>query len=169
LKIRIAQKDDLEQIVAIYNQAIRNRQTGDIHELTIYDREVWFAQHNEDKFPIFVCETEGQISAWLSISKYRPGREAFRNVGEISYYVDEKKLGMGFGKSIVEYSLNYLEKTEIKILVAIILGSNIKSIEFISDFGFVEWGRFPGIAEIDGKNIDHVYMGLTLGTRNSLK
>jgi len=159
VKIKTASKDDLEQIVAIYNQAIRNRQTGDITEIAVSDRERWFDDHDNEKFPIFVGEYEERIAAWLSISRYRPGREAFRNVAEISYYVDENRIGHGLGTQIVEHALKYLESTSINVLIAIILGSNKESIEFIRKFGFVEWGRFPRIAEIDKESFDHVYMG----------
>lgn len=163
MKIRFATIDDLDSIVSIYNQAIRSRQTGDIAELTKDDRIDWFREHNTADFPVFVAEADGLIYGWLSLSKYRPGREAFAHVAEISYYVDQEFTGQGIGKNLMNYCLHYLRDKNIKILIAIILGSNTNSIEFTARCGFSQWAVLPGMARIDGKSIDHVYMGKNLG------
>ena len=47
----------------------------------------------------------------------------------------------------------------IEIIVALLLGSNAPSMNLLLKFGFEEWGRLPGIAEIDANRYDHLYMG----------
>jgi phosphinothricin acetyltransferase len=162
MTIRQAQLNDLDSIIAIYNQAIRNRQTGDITELTIQDRKSWFDDHDDINFPIFVYEDGDSVLGWLSLSRYRPGREAFAHVAEISYYIDEHQTGKGIGKRLMEHCIEYLKDKEVSILIAIILGSNTNSIAFTKNSGFELWAVLPEVAEIDGKAIDHVYMGKKL-------
>ena len=159
MQIRLATINDLSSIVKIYNQAIINRQTGDLSELTANDRKDWFSQHDNDNFPIFVAEENGEIIGWLSLSKYRSGRNAFIHCAEISYYVDMQNTGKGVGKKLFHHCLDYLGNKEITTLIAIILGSNTKSINFTGKFGFEVWGILPGVAMIDGQTIDHIYMG----------
>ena len=89
--IRKALITDLPAIVDIYNQAISSRNcTGDMACFTTEERIPWFESHvNNDITPVFVYETESKVVAVVSISSYRPGRQAFDKIGEISYYVDE--------------------------------------------------------------------------------
>jgi phosphinothricin acetyltransferase len=69
LKIRFAEYKDLEDIISIYNQAIKaENATADIKELNINDRENWFFEHNNDKYPIYLIELKNTIIGWGSIS-----------------------------------------------------------------------------------------------------
>jgi len=63
---------------------------------------------------------------------------------------------------LVEHSLDYLKNKDLRILIAIILGTNTRSIKFIEHFGFEIWAQLPALAETDGQLIDHVYMGKKL-------
>lgn len=162
IKIVPAVIDDLSRIVEIYNQAVRKHQTGDLTELTPELRTQWFEEHDFINFPVFVACEDNKIRGWLSISRYRPGRDAFKNVGEISYYVDQNYSGQHIGRQLVEHVLEYLKNKDLRILIAIILGTNTRSIKFIKQFGFEIWAQLPSLAEIEGQLIDHVYMGKRL-------
>lgn len=162
IKILPAGFHDLHSIVDIYNQAVRKHQTGDLTEQTIESRKTWFDEQNFSNFPVFVAKADEHVCGWLSISPYRSGRDAFRNVGEISYYVDQDFTGQRIGTQLVEHTFDYLENKELRILIAIILGTNTRSIKFIEKFGFEVWAQMPALAEIDGNLIDHVYMGKKL-------
>ena len=47
----------------------------------------------------------------------------------------------------------------IEIIVSTLLGSNAPSMNLLLKFGFEEWGRLTGIAEIDANRYDHTYIG----------
>ncbi len=89
--IREAKKDDLVVINSIYNQAVEAKyQTADLLPISIEIRQKWFLEHDTETYPIFVSEEQNKIVGWCSLSAYRKGREALKQVAEVSYYVHGK-------------------------------------------------------------------------------
>ena len=65
--IRIANINDLNSIVEIYNQTIPLKNvTADTSRVTVESRIEWFQQFNE-KRPLWVFESDNKVIAWLSI------------------------------------------------------------------------------------------------------
>ena len=158
--IRIAEVGDWESIVRIYNEAIDTRiSTADTDYVSIENKENWLKEHSEERCPIYVAENNAETEGWCSLSPYRYGRSAFDKTAEISYYISETHRGKGVGTGLVERAISDCSRLGIEILVAILLGSNAPSINLLLKFGFEEWGRLPGIAEIDANRYDHLYMG----------
>jgi len=163
--IRKALKTDLSAITAIYNQAINShRCTGDTECFTADERLPWFEQQNNPQTPIFVYETEKGIIAYSSISLYRSGRQAFKSVGEISYYVDFNYHNKGIGSLLLEHLIIEATKIGYIYLIAILLDCNLKSISLLKKYGFCCWGTMPQIAHIDESYYSHLYYGLCLST-----
>lgn len=161
--IRIARFEDLESIIEIYNQAINGRfETADIDEVKLSDKLEWFLSHQPDTYPIFVYEKKRQVLGWISLSPYRKGRMALRHTIEISYYVHRDFKRQGIGSKLVEYSLLQSKKMGYKTLFAIILDKNEASINLLHKFGFTDWGHMPNIADFDGEECGHVYLGYKL-------
>jgi len=161
--IRKAQKEDLPAIVAIYNQAIISRRcTGDTVCFDIEERLPWFDEHNNPQTPVFVYEKEGAVVAYSCISPYRPGRQAFETIGEISYYVDYNHHRKGIGSKLLEHLLIEAKNIGYRHLIAILLDCNIKSISLLEKYRFAVWGKLPDIAYIDNNRFSHLYYGLTL-------
>lgn len=148
---RNATLNDLERITDIYNSTISSRNvTADIEPVTIESRIPWFNSHNEISRPIWVVEDElNEIIAWVSFQSFY-GRPAYNGTAEISIYLDEKIRGMGFGKQILEHSINKAPDLGIKTLLGYIFSHNIPSIKLFEKFGFNAWGNFPNIAVLDG-------------------
>ena len=158
--IRIAQPADLPRIVEIYNQAIPSkRSTGYTLPVRTEDREVWFAEHDPGKHPIFVAELAGIVAGWCSLSAYRPGRMAFRFTAEISHYVDDRYQRRGIATALVRYALSACTKLQIKNVFGILLEPNVASIRLMEKLGFELWGRLPHVADFDGNEYDHLYFG----------
>ena len=158
--IRTAEVGDWESIVRIYNEAIDTRiSTADTDYVSIENKENWLKEHSKEKYPIYVAENDAEIEGWCSLSPYRYGRSAFDKTAEISYYISETHRGKGIGTALVDRAISDCSRLGIEILVAILLGSNVPSINLLLKFGFEEWGRLPGIAEIDTNRYDHLYMG----------
>ncbi len=158
--IRTAEVGDWESIVRIYNEAIDTRiSTADTDYVSIENKENWLKEHSKEKYPIYVAENDAEIEGWCSLSPYRYGRSAFDKTAEISYYISETHRGKGIGTALVDRAISDCSRLGIEILVAILLGSNVPSINLLLKFGFEEWGRLLGIAEIDTNRYDHLYMG----------
>jgi len=54
------------------------------------------------------------------------------------------------------------KKLGYKTIFAIVLDKNIGSTKLLEKNNFEKWGFLPEVAEIDGKNLGHVYYGKNL-------
>ena len=151
MKIRISTANDLQAIVEIYNQAVDEKFcTADTEHVSIESRTEWLEQHSVNSYPIFVCEIEGVVRGWCSLSPYRQGRKALRTIAEISYYVHKDFRRMKIGDTLVKNSILLSKKLGFKNLIAILLEPNIASINLLKNHGFLMWGFLPDVADFDG-------------------
>lgn len=156
--IREAKSSDIPAMAGIYNEAIAEGGfTGDILPVTLESRELWFAEHRVP-YALFVIEADGSVVGYVSLSPYRKGRPAFRETCEIAYYVSRAYRGRGIGKALVSHAIEHAVRGRFRVLVAILLGSNERSMKFLERFEFSECGRVRGAARIDGNLIDHLFM-----------
>lgn len=162
--IRPARIQDLEQIVTIYNCAVAaGFETAETEAVSVVQKQGWFAGHHSDAYPIFVCENEGTITGWSSISPYREGRQALRCTVEVSYYVHPACKGRGFGSRLLSTCLDYCREKGYKTIFAIVIDGNDASLALLRKYGFSEWGRLPGAYEYRGEQRDHLYYGVKPG------
>ncbi len=150
MHIRTATQNDLEQIVAIYNQAVADGNcTADTEAVTVAGRREWFNAHFPEKYPIYVMEADSDsgVIAWCSLSAHRRGRKALQNVAEISYYVDRTHRAGGIGQKLIRHALKEAAGLGLHNLFAILLDSNQISVALLEKNGFTRWGHLPEIAE----------------------
>ena len=160
--IRKAGEKDLEAINRIYNQAVELKATADTVPVGMENRREWFSRHDPAFYPVFVSETNEQVSGWLSFSPYRPGRHALRYTAEISYYVDRSFHKTGIGTSLVCFAIENAPQYHFRNLFAIILETNAGSIRLMEKCGLGKWGFLPCIADFEGEVCGQVYYGLNL-------
>lgn len=160
VKIRRATRADWSEIIEIYNEAVALRTaTADTEPVTVDSKRDWLEGHLNECFPILVCEIESKVVGWCSLSIYRHGRPAFDRTVEVSYYVSKDNQGKGMATQLLEQAIAECSRLGYRTLVAILLDVNVPSIRLLEKFGFAEWGRMPGIAEIDEAEYDHLYFG----------
>jgi phosphinothricin acetyltransferase len=163
MEIRQAQSSDLRAINEIYNQAVEERFcTAHLDAITLQQREVWYRQHDPDRYPVYVGSERGKVTGWISLSAYRRGRQAFDHVAEVSYYVVRSHRGRGTGSLMMSHAIAAAPVFGFSVLVAILLSRNPASIALLEKYGFKRWGTMPGIALIDNELADHLYYGLKL-------
>ncbi len=163
MEIRLAEYVDLDGIDRIYNQAIALKMaTADRVPYSKEERLNWFNSHTPEKFPAYVAIEDNEVIGYMTLTPYRPRREALRYAVEISYFVEEKHRGRGVGTELLEYGLSVARELAYKFVVAILMGHNEVSIKILEKFGFSEWGRLPSIAEYDDSWYDHLIYGLKL-------
>ena len=86
MKMSVARKEDLKEIVEIYNWAIeKTTATFDTQKKTVESQMDWFNQHDEN-YPLIVVKEETKVIAWGSISSWSD-RCAYSGTGEVSFYV----------------------------------------------------------------------------------
>ena len=158
--IRFAKFDDLEGIVAIYNQAVPHKNaTADLQPVQTKQRITWFNEHSPESYPIYVKEINDTVVGWCSLSPYRGGRLALKKTVEIVCYIDYEYHKQGIGSGVIQYALNDCTRLKKRIVFAILLEKNIKSITLLEKFGFERWGYLPDVAEFDDELCGHVYLG----------
>jgi L-amino acid N-acyltransferase YncA len=159
--MRLATEEDLPAIVAIYNTTVPTRQsTADTVEVTVESKMVWFQHHEPDNRPLLVYEQNRRIVAWVSFQSFY-GRPAYNYTSEISIYILPEERGKGLGRRLLAEALGMTQKLKIKTLLGFVFSHNESSIRLFKSCGFEEWGRLPGVAEMDGTE----YGLLILGTR----
>jgi phosphinothricin acetyltransferase len=159
--IRKAAEGDLDAIDRIYNQSVAAKFiVADLAPFTAAKRAEGFREHG-DRYPVFVAEAaEGRgVSGFLSLSPYRPGREAVKQTAEVSYFVDENSRRTGVAGALLAHAEAMCGELGIKTLFAVIIDRNAPSIALIEKHGYQRWGYLPGVAVFDGSEAGHLYYG----------
>lgn len=161
--IRIAAIADLERLTNIYNQSIFARYlTCDTDPFTVQERQSWFNEHKDKKYPLYVYEVEGKVVGYVYLSPYRSGRKALSHVCEVSYYLDFDYHGRRIGSLLLEHAIQTARQMGFRNMIAILLESNLISIKLLKKYGFSEWGNMPDIAEFEEVSYAHLYFGKKL-------
>lgn len=156
---RVALREDLSQIVEIYNATIPSRMvTADTEPVSVESRSAWFEEHTPGRRPLWVVEEHGHIAAWLSFSSFY-GRPAYSKTAEISVYVRASCRGQGLGSFLLTQALASGPALSIDTLLGFIFGHNEPSLSLFERFGFVRWGELPKVATLDGIERDVVIVG----------
>lgn len=159
ISIHPATEQDLPAIVAIYNQAIAQKGlTADLDLLVTEDRLEWYKEHTE-QYPVLMAFKDNKAVGWVSLSAYRKGRRALNKTAEISLYIDMNHLGQGIGTDMMNCMISLAKEKAYHNLIAILIGTNERSIGLFKKFGFELWGKMPQIIEIDGQKADHCFYG----------
>jgi L-amino acid N-acyltransferase YncA len=152
LVFRDATLHDLERIVEIYNSTIPSRMvTADTDPVAVESRIGWFKEHNPERRPLWTISHANSetIIGWVSFQSFY-GRPAYNFTAEISIYLDAAVRGKGYGKAVLEYSIERTKLSEIKTLIGFIFAHNEPSLRLFRSFGFEDWGYLPNIAVLDG-------------------
>jgi len=162
LTFRNAEPQDYERIIAIYNQAIPNRQsTADLAPITVADRTDWFAQHG-DRYPLVVVETADGIGGWGSLSTFYSARAGYRECAEVSVYVATDMRSQGMGRSLLQFLIDFAKDHGFRRLVAVVFAHNEPSLAMCQRLGFIRWGFLPGVCNMEGVIRDVEILGLNL-------
>lgn len=159
MNLRDATEADLPAIVAIFNATIPSRMvTAQLEPATVAERLPWFRAHSPNEHPIWVCECEGEIAGWLSVSEFLP-RCAYRGTAELSVYVHENFRRRGVGGRLLETALARAPELSLHSFVGLIFAHNQPSLALFARFGFARWGHLPRVARLDGVERDLVIVG----------
>lgn len=162
-KIRPAEERDAAAITDIYNQAVvAGFQTADLTPVSVSSRLDWLRAHVDANLPVLVALTDDKVIGWISLSSYRPGREALRFTVEVSYYVEENFRRKGVASQLLEAVTKVALIRNLKVMFAIVLDQNLASVKLLECAGFEKWGFLPEVAEFDGGTCGHLYYGKLL-------
>ncbi len=137
-------------MVSIYDSTVASRMvTADTQPVSEESKINGFDEPGGNR-PLWVVENEvGEIAGWVSFQSFY-GRPADQATAEISFYLDERMRGKGFGKVILKHVENSCCRFNIKTLVGYIFSHNAPSLALFRKAGFSDWALLPNIAELDG-------------------
>lgn len=163
LEITWPVKGDLQDLVNIYNQAIRSGvATGHTKEFTVDQRRKWYKSYDKFNYPLYVIKYDKKIIGYGTLSPYRQGRQAMRSIAEVSFFIDEEFQGKGYGSMLLERLIDACARRKIKTLIAVLLDVNKPSVQLLKKFGFEKWGHFKDIIEFEDKTCGQLVYGRRL-------
>ncbi|MFC4232945.1 GNAT family N-acetyltransferase [Parasediminibacterium paludis] len=162
LQFSDAGKEDLPNIVAIYNSTIASRMvTADTAPVSVESKLAWFHEHNRNTRPLLMVHDDTTLIGWMSLQDFY-GRPAYNGTAEISIYIDEKHRGKGYGKKILQHAMATAANYQVHTLVGFIFAHNTPSLKLFASQGFEQWGNLKNIAVMDNIERSLTIMGKRL-------
>ena len=163
LVVRLGMKDDLPELVHIYNHYVANSQaTFDTEPVTVETRASWFAGFS-DVGPhrlLVACEGD-RVVGCASSGPYRE-RPAFVRTVEVSIYLHPEVRSRGIGTALYGPLIDNLRSENVHVALAGIALPNDASVALHQKFGFREVGVFEEYAIKGATYISSVWMQLPL-------
>ena len=142
ISIRLATEDDLPGMLEIYNDIILN--TTAVYEYephTLEMRRQWFLTKQEQRFPVFLAEEDGNLAGFSSIGPFRAWA-AYKYSVENSIYVKSGLRGKGIGRLLLAPLIGAARNLKMHTIIAGIEATNEASIKLHKSFGFNEVAHF---------------------------
>lgn len=164
---RLAAREDLPAIVEIYDFAIESRaSTCDLEPVGVASRQAWFDASSPDRHPVWVgYETDRPrtVTGYLTFDPFLNGRPGYDVTLDLAVYLHPDHLGRGQGTHLLREAIAHAPELGARTLATTILASNESSLRLFLAQGFQEWGRLPGVADLDGAIHDVVLVGRPVG------
>jgi len=159
--IRKAEKSDLLRITDIYNWAVENTTASfDINSQTIEQRAVWLS-HYGDRHPLIVCEVDGYVAGYASLSEFR-SKEGYKNTCELSVYIDPQYHRNGLGHKLMVYMIELGKEIGYHVIMSGITADNEISIKMHEKLGFEHCGHMKEVGFKFGRYLDCVFYQLII-------
>lgn len=161
IEIREAVLEDLPDLLAIYNESVRNSAaTFDLEEQTLKQRRVWFDNHG-GRFPLIVATVQGDVAGYCSLSPFR-AKPAYGYSAELSVYLAAEFRGQGIGSALTAEILRRAEALGFHTVISCVVSGNEASRRLHEKFGFEHIGCFKEVGRKFGKWWDvHFYQYFT--------
>ena len=160
--IRPARPDDAEEIAAIYNQGIEERQAT--FQTRLHDPGELELKTEQRGGQLIVAESDGRVVGWAGWSAYDDPADYYAGIAECAVYVGRDARRQGVGAALLDGLANEAAKVGIHKLVAKVFTSNRASIELFRRNGFREVGTHLRHGQLDGEWKDVLVMERTLPT-----
>ena len=153
-----ASRRDLAQILAIYNEVIRNSTAVySEEEFTPARGETWFDTKMEQGFPLVVVRDPSGIAGFGTFGEFRAW-PCYRHSVEHSVHVRADRRGQGIGRALVLELLAHAAGSSKHVMIAGIDADNAVSIGLHRSLGFDAVGHFHEVGFKFGRWLDLVFM-----------
>jgi L-amino acid N-acyltransferase len=156
--IGAACRRDLSQILAIYNEVIRNSTAVfSEEEFTPARGESWFDAKLVQGFPLVVAQDASGITGFGTFGEFRTW-PCYRHSVEHSVHVRADCRGRGVGRALVVELLRRAVEMRKHVMIAGIDADNAVSIGLHRSLGFAGVGHFREVGLKFGRWLDLVFM-----------
>jgi L-amino acid N-acyltransferase YncA len=156
--ISVAARTQLPEILAIYNEVIRN--TTAVYsedEVTLADREAWLDGKARQGFPVLVAADASGVMGFGTFGDFRAW-PCYRHSVEHSVHVRADCRRRGIGRALVLALLDAAARSGKHVMIAGIDAENVKSIVLHESLGFKLVGHFHEVGFKFGRWLDLKFM-----------
>ena len=158
LAIDNATRNDLPQILAIYNEVIRNSTAVYSEaEFTLARGESWLDTKAAQGFPMIVARDASGVAGFGTFGEFRAW-PCYRHSVEHSVHVRVDRRGHGVGRALVVELMARAAASAMHVMIAGIDADNAASIRLHRSLGFVSVGHFREVGFKFGRWLDVVFM-----------
>jgi L-amino acid N-acyltransferase len=156
--IDLAKHADLDEILSIYNEVIRNS-TAVYQEVELSPErgEAWFAAKLASGFPFLVARDESGVTGFGSFGEFRAW-PCYRHSVEHSVHVRLDRRGKGLGRALVVELMSRAAAMHKHVMIAGIDAENAASIKLHESLGFSKVGQFHEVGFKFGRWLDLVFL-----------
>jgi L-amino acid N-acyltransferase YncA len=156
--IRLANLNDIPDIMEIYNQGIEDRiATLETQLRTVEDMNSWFTGRG-DRYKVLVIEDEtGTVCGWASINAFS-SRCCYSGVGDLSIYIRRDARGKGYGKKLLKALKEEAVKQDFRKIVLSTFEFNEAGQKLYNASGFRKIGTYMNQGILDGKYVNVTIM-----------
>ena len=156
--VRAAERSDLAQILAIYNEVIR-------HSTAVYSEveftpargEHWLAAKADQGFPFLVALEEAEVVGFGTFGEFRAW-PCYQYTVEHSLHVRAERRGQGIGRILLTELIERATAMHKHAMIAGIDADNAASIGLHQSLGFTLAGRFREVGFKFGRWLDLVFL-----------
>jgi phosphinothricin acetyltransferase len=153
-----ASHDDLPQILAIYNEVIRNSTAVySEQEFTPERGEAWFHGKTAHGLPFIVARDESGVAGFGSFGEFRAW-PCYRHSVEHSVHVRSDRRGRGIGRAMLIELMKRAVELHKHVMIAGIDADNAFSIRLHRSLGFSDAGNFREVGFKFGRWLDLKFM-----------
>jgi L-amino acid N-acyltransferase YncA len=164
--INSASPRDLPEILAIYNEVIRNSTAVYTEvELTKGGGEAWLDAKLASGFPLLVARDASGITGFGSFGEFRAW-PCYRHSVEHSVHVRADCRGLGIGRTLVTELMGRASAMHKHVMIAGIDADNAASIKLHQSLGFIQVGHFHEVGFKFGRWLDLVFLECRLQATN---
>ncbi|KAL0080363.1 acyl-CoA N-acyltransferase [Phycomyces blakesleeanus] len=154
--IREATKEDLPEILEIFNERIRNSTSLFIYDpVPLEDREAWFNDAKKNGYPVIVAveKSTNKAIAYASYGAFR-AKIAYILTTEISLYIHLDHHRRGLGRVMLNEMIRIAKEMGLRSVIASITSENSASVSLFTNFDFKLVGTFHDVGQKFGRHLD---------------
>jgi L-amino acid N-acyltransferase YncA len=156
--IEAAQLKDFPEILAIYNEVIRNSTA--VYTEVEYDEargRAWFQAKIASGYPFIVVRDAAGVAGFGAFGDFRPW-QCYRNTVEHSVHVRADCRGQGHGRALVLDLMARAAKLNKHVMIGAVDAANAASIGLHRSLGFQDVGRFREVGFKFGRWLDLLFL-----------